>query len=172
MRLGGRCLVELRTIVAWVLQHFHLGDARRARALAEMVWGLMKAGVVSFAAIGRAMTGAATAASRITRVFRFCHNEAVDPAAVQGALVNLLVGRALRPVGRIAQLAVLSIDWHSYDNGAVSGLRVNLVTGSRALPLLWYEVHTRDLKGQQVEMQRRALRDLIAYRPPGITWVL
>jgi hypothetical protein len=164
--------VELDLIVPWVVQNFQLGDVRRCRALAEMAWGLMKAGVVTFAAIGRCMPGAATAASCITRVFRFCHNKGIDPLAVQAALVNLLVGRTVGSVGGLTQIATVSVDWHSYDNGDISGLRVSLVTGSRALPLLWYEIKTKDLKGQQTELEQRAIRDLISYRPPGITWLV
>ena len=111
--------MELSLILAWVVENFHLGDVRRSRALAEMTWGLMRANVVSFAAIGRAMEGSASAASCISRVFRFCHNGAVDPRAVQAALVNLLVGRCVSTTGGVSQLATVSIDWHAYDNGAI-----------------------------------------------------
>lgn len=164
--------MELPLILAWVVENFQLGDVRRSRALAEMTWGLMRANVVSFAAIGRAMEGSASAASCITRVFRFCHNGSVDPRAVQSALVNLLVGRCVSTAGGISQLATVSIDWHAYDNGAIYGLRVSLVTGSRALPLLWYEVKKEDLKGRQAAMEIDALTDLIKYRPPGVTWLI
>lgn len=164
--------MELDIILPWVVENFQLGDLRRSRALAEMAWGLMRAGVVSFAAIGRCMQGVASAASQITRVFRFCHNEGIDPAAIQAVLVNLLVGRTLETVGRLTSIATVSVDWHSYDNGDVSGLRVSLVTGSRALPLLWYEVKTKDLKGQQSQIEQKAIRDLMAYRPPGVTWLI
>lgn len=164
--------MELDRIVAWVVENFQLGDVRRCRALGAMVWGLMRAGVVSFAAIGRCMPGTATAASCITRVFRFCHNPGIDPKAVQAALVNLLVGRTVGHRRGLAQLAMVSVDWHSYDNGEISALRVSLVTGSRALPLLWYEVRTAELKGKQTAIEHQALRELILYRPPGITWLV
>jgi hypothetical protein len=163
--------LELHRIVAWVAKNFQLGDVRRCRALASMCWGLMRAGVVSFAAIGRCMPGPATAASCIRRVFRFCHNSAIDPRAIQAALVKLLVGRAVGCTGTANQLVMVSIDWHTYDNGDVCGLRVSLVTGSRALPLLWYETKMSELGGQQAELERQALEDLILYRPPGVTWV-
>jgi hypothetical protein len=164
--------LELHRIVAWVVENFQLGDVRRCRALGAMVWGLMRAGVVSFAAIGRCMPGPATAASCISRIFRFCHNPGVDPRAVQAALVNVLAGRTLGHRRGVGRFAMVSVDWHTYDNGDVSGLRVSLVTGSRALPLLWYEVKTNELGGQQTAIEHQALRDLILYRPPGITWVL
>jgi len=164
--------LELYLILAWVVENFQLGDVRRSRALGEMAWGLMKAGVVGFAAIGRAMDGSASAASCISRVFRFCHNKSIDPRRVQAALVNLLVGRCVASVGRFADIATVAIDWHAYDNGDIYGLRVSLVTGSRALPLLWYEVEKADLKGQQSAMEFNAITDLITYRPPGVTWLI
>lgn len=164
--------MELSLIIAWVVENFQLGDLRRSRALAEMSWGLMRAGVVGFAAIGRAMEGHADPASCITRVFRFCHNKSVDPSRVQAALVNLLVGRTVSTSGGLARLATVSIDWHAYDNGEVHGLRVSLITGSRALPLLWYEVKKADLKGRQAVMELNAVTDLITYRPPGVTWLI
>lgn len=164
--------MELALIVTWVVENFQLGDVRRSRALAEMTWGLMRAGVVSFAAIGRAMECGATAASCITRVFRFCHNRSVDPRAVQAALVNLLVGRSLHTIGKFTQIATVSLDWHTYDNGDISGLRVSLVTGSRALPLLWYEAKRKELKGHLAAMEFEAIADLIRFRPPGVTWLI
>lgn len=164
--------MKRKPILTWVVRNFHLGDLRRSRALAEMAWGLMRAGVVSYAAIGRCMEGTATAASCITRVFRFCHNKGIDPLAVQAALVNVLVGRTLGAVGSLTRIVAVTVDWHSYDNGDISGLRVSLVTGSRALPLLWYEVKTKDLKGQQAKIEQKAIHDLISYRPPGVTWLV
>ena len=81
--------MELDLILAWVVEYFHLGHLRRSRALAEMVWGLMKAEVVGYAAIGREMVGDRLAAICIRRVFRFCHNKLVDPRAVQAALGDI-----------------------------------------------------------------------------------
>ena len=159
-------------VVKWISDNIPLGDLRRSRALAQMVWGLLNAGTVTFAAIGRCMEGVAPAASNIRRVFRFCHNEAIKPELVQAALVNILVARALPSLGGFAYLAPISFDWHTYNNGDVTGLRVNLVTGSRALPLLWYEGFTADLKGKKTKAQERAVRDLIRLRPPGVKWVI
>jgi hypothetical protein len=158
-------------IVAWIETNFGLGDKRRSRALGLMVCGLMQAGVVSFAAIGRKMGCEADPASCITRVFRFCHNPKVDVAAVQSKLVGLLVPQAAFWVEGIGRLAVVAVDWHSYDNGDISGLRVSLMTGSRALPLLWYEIKTSELKSRRTAIEQQALRDLLKYRPPEVTWL-
>lgn len=164
--------MELPKILTWIRKYFQLGDVRRSRALAEIVWGVMQARAASFAAIGQAMDGVATAASRIRRVFRFCHNRLIDPQRVQAALINLLVGKTVSSTGRFAQLALVSLDWHDYDNGRVSGLRVSLITGSRALPILWYEVFANQKKGQQSALEKQALRDLVKFRPAGVRWVV
>ncbi len=159
-------------IVAWTVKSFQLGDTRRSQALGEMVWGLLRCGVVTFAAIGRAMEGAAEKASKIRRVFEFCHNEHVDPAVVQQTLVQMLVGKALTTLGRLSSIAVVAIDWHEYDNGDVSGLRVSLMTGSRAIPLLWKEFRSGELKGRRTAIELEMLRDLERLRPPGCTWLM
>lgn len=159
-------------IVAWVFENIQLGDARRSRALGEMAWALIEAGVVSLAEIGRHLKGKADPASQIRRVFRFCSNEHVDPHVVQQALVRLLVGRALRGVPPEERIAMVAIDWHTYDNGAVSGLRVSLITGSRALPLLWHEVRTKDLGGQQTLIEHQMIRTLQECRPDGVEWLM
>ena len=49
--------MELPLIVTWVCRFVQLVDPRRAVALAHAVWGLIKGGVVSFAAIGRPRSG-------------------------------------------------------------------------------------------------------------------
>lgn len=159
-------------IVTWVCRNFNLGDLRRSRALGVMVAGLITSGKVGFAAIGRAMVGAATEASMIVRVFSFCHNDRVDPAVVQAALIRLLVAKTSTWWEDGRQLVAVSIDWHYYDHGEVCGLRVSLLTGSRAIPLLWYEIKQADLKGRQKEIEYRALEELISLRPLGITWVV
>lgn len=160
------------SIVTWVVESFQLGDRRRSKALGEMAWGLIKAGTVSFAAIGRALAGASTAASCITRVFKFCHNSLIDVPVVQWALIQALVGKALTTLGGIPNLAVVAVDWHAYDNGDISGLRISLMTGTRALPLLWYEVRSNELGGRKSQIEQQAIRDLIRCRPPGVTWLI
>ena len=164
--------MNFEAIVAWTVKNFQLGDARRSRALGEMVCGLLRGDVVTFAAIGRAMRGVATKASKIRRVFEFCHNEHVDPLVVQKTLVQMLVGRALTTLGRLVSIAVVAIDWHEYDNGAVTGLRVSLMTGSRAIPLLWKEFKTGELKGRKTAIELEMLEDLKRLQPPGCTWLM
>lgn len=164
--------MEPSQIVTWVLQHFNLGDQRRTRALGEMVAGLIKSGKVGFAAIGRAMTGAAKKASKITRVFNFCHNEKVEPCLVQAALVRLLVEKTTDLSAGLNNLVAISVDWHYYNHGQFCGLRVSLMTGSRAITLRWYEVESSELKGRQKEIEYKALEDLIECRPLGVTWVV
>ena len=165
--------MDLSYVVDWVLDNIELGDKRRARALGEMAWGLAVAGKVSFTEIGRAIEGKATAASKHKRVHRFCHNENVDPAAVQSALFQILVADALRRHSEPGPHVVpLAIDWHTYDNGAMCGLRVSLITGSRALPLMWYETRPSALKNRQTEIERQAIENLVRLRPPGVTWLL
>ena len=163
--------MTLDQVSTWVTTNFNLGDTRRSKALAEMVWGLVHSAVVGFAAIGRCMLGSPVPASQITRVYRFCHNKYVDARAVQGALIAQLVGRIRLSICGVRLVAV-AMDWHTYDNGRMSGLRVSLVTGSRALPMLWYEVETAELTGRRTSFETRAIRDLIAYRPPAVTWLI
>lgn len=164
-------LVKAEEIAAWTEANLQLGDKRRSRALGEMVWGLIQAGVVAFAAIGRKMAGPAEEASNIKKAFRWCHNKLVDVAAVQQTLIRLLVPRAALNVEGLGQVAVVAIDWHSYDHGDVSGLRVSLMTGSRALPLLWYEFKSSELKDRMHEIELRVLQDLLRYRPEGVKWL-
>lgn len=163
--------MTLDEVSTWVCGNFKLGDVRRNRALAEMVWGLLHSAVVGFAAIGRNMVSLSAAASQVTRIYKFCHNKYVDPHAVQAALVALLAGHARYFICGLRLVAV-AIDWHSYDNGRISGLRVSLVTGTRALPLLWYEIETVKLKGQRSAMEQQAIRDLTTFRPPGVRWLI
>jgi len=154
------------------MHNIALGDARRAHALGEMAWALAVGGKVSFTEIGLAMQGQATPASKHKRVYRFCHNENVDPAEVQKALVRLLVGEVVCKSGLLGPHAVpLAIDWHNHDNGEMSGLRVSLITGGRALPLTWREVPHSELKGRQTTIEREAIEELVELRPPNITWV-
>lgn len=163
--------MELEEVSAWVAENFKLGDVRRTRALALMAWGLIRADTVSYAAIGRNMESSSTPASQITRVYKFCHNKALDPVDVQEGLVQQLVGSAEFFVcGQ--KLVTVALDWHAYDNGRVNGLRLSLMTGSRALPLLWYEIATSDLLGRQGLLERHAIRELIRLRPPGVTWLI
>lgn len=163
--------MTLDQVSTWVSRNFKLGDARRNRALSKMVWGLMHSVTIGFAAIGRSMVSATAAASQIIRVYRFCHNKYIEPRAVQSALVALLAGQARYFICGL-RLVTVAVDWHSYDNGRISGLRVNLITGSRALPLLWYEVETAALKGKRSMMEQQAIQDLFAFRPPGVTWLI
>ena len=158
-----------KNIVSWIVHHFHLGDVRTSRALGEMAWGLMKSQVVSFAAIGRGMESDAFPASSMTRTFHWCHHPKIDPGLVQQTLVDLFVGKALVNSGD-RRLAMVAIDWHTYNNGAVSSLRISLMTGSRALPLLWYECRTSELSGRQVEIECQAIQALDRLRPLGVTW--
>lgn len=159
-------------IVAWVVENVELGDRRRSRCLGEMVWGLMSCGVVTFAAIGRAMGGVATAASKITRAFNFCHNPLVDVSGVQAALVQKVAARASWSLGKLGQVLVVAMDWHTYDNGAIQGLRVSLMTGSRALPLLWYEFKADGLKKRMARIEQDAIRDLLRLCPEGCRWLV
>lgn len=154
-------------IIAWICARFHLGDARRVTALAEMVWGLINAKAVTFADIGRNMAGPGKPASKITRVFNWCRNELVDPAAVQAVLARTVfeMGGTVIAGERVVTLAM---DWHSYNNGAQSSLRICLVTGSRAIPLLWHEIATSDLGGARTEIELGLVRRLIELRPAGL----
>lgn len=159
-------------IVAWVVQNFKLGDRRRSVALGQMVSGLIKAGVVSFAAIGRAMEGLAKKASNIRRVFEFCHNDQVSVVIVQESLVRLLAGQVAEIGNPVPGLVTVAMDWHLYDHGDISALRVSLLTGTRALPLLWFEVATKDLKGRGPEIEENAIRRLVRWRPAGVQWLI
>lgn len=164
--------MKLSRIVAWVQSNFHLGDVRRAAALAEMAWGLIVGGKVSYAEIGRHMLGPAQEDSKITRVFNFCHNKHVEPGAVQRDLVRVLLAKTQpQDLGK-ERVITVSIDWHMFDNAEECSLRVSLLTGSRALPLLWYDVKKSDLKGRQKEIEYQALEDLISLRPEGIKWLV
>ncbi len=160
-------------IVAWTEQNIKLGDRRRSIALGDFAWALIKSGTVSIAAIGRQVVGAAIESSKIARVFNFCHNLKIDPWQVQQALFRVLV--AIPLVGKVVgsmRYVLLSIDWHQFDHGEESSLRVSLMVGSRAIPLLWYDVKTSDLKGRQRMIEDRALEDLVRLQPVGVVWVL
>lgn len=159
-------------VIDWVLHNIRLCDFRLTRALADMAWALAVSGKVSFTEIGAAIEGRATPASNHKRVSRFCNNERVKPAAVQEALVRLLVGDALsRSKAHGPSLVTVAMDWTNYDNGEVCGLRISLITGSRALPLLWYEIPKVELKGRQTAMECKAIADLESFRPPHVTWL-
>lgn len=158
--------------MSWVRTNFKLGDERRSAALGEMTWGLMHTSKVTFAAIGRAMETVAKPASRIKQVFDWCHNPRVDPRVAQAALVGLLVAPAVGAVGKLSNVAIVAVDWHDYDNGRISGIRVSLITGSRALPLLWREFEKASLKKRRKQMEAEILEELIRLRPPGVQWLI
>lgn len=147
-------------------------DLRLNRALAVAVWGVMNAKKISLAAIGRAMRGPFDAAGQIKRVWRLCKNEKFSPMAVQASLIHWLVGVALPPLGNTLRQALVAIDWVDFDNGRIKALRVSLITGSRALPILWYEVLASEMKRYQTEIQRRAIQDLVLHRPSHVKWVM
>jgi len=163
--------MQLEEVSTWVAANFKLGDVRRSRALAEMAWGLMQAPKMSFAAIGRSMESGSSPASEITRVFKFCHNSLVDPSAVQAGLINALVGQAGIALGD-RTVVTIAMDWHAHDNGRMNSLRVSLMTGTRAIPLFWAEIETTKLKGCMSQMEQDAIRELIRFRPPGLTWLI
>jgi hypothetical protein len=97
----------------------------------------------------------------------------VDVAAIQSTLFKRLASLTAFSVQGIGKrLGVVAMDWHSYDHGAISGLRVSMMTGSRALPLLWYEIKTSELKSRRTAVEQEALRDLLKYRPEGVTWLV
>lgn len=164
--------MNCKEIVAWTEANIELGDRRRSRCLGELVWGLLCSGAVNFAAIGRAMIGAATSASKIKRVFNFCHNPLVDVSAVRAALVQQVASRAAWMLGKLGQVLVVALDWHTYDNGAIHGLRVSLMTGSRALPLLWYEFKADGLKKRMTRIELDAIRELQLLCPAGCKWLV
>lgn len=160
-------------IVAWTEQNFKLGDRRRSIALGEFAWALISAGTVSIAAIGRKVVGVATEASKIARVFNFCHNLKIDPLVVQRALFRILVSMPV--VGKVVgsmRHVLLSIDWHQFDHGEESSLRISLMVGSRAIPLLWFDVKTSELKGRQRAIEDQAVEELVRLQPVGVLWVL
>jgi hypothetical protein len=159
-------------IVAWISQNFNLGDLRLSRCLGKMVAALIKANEVSLAAIGRAIKSEATEASCIRRVFEFCHNPRVKVEVVQETLIRLLTGHLSLVRSGGQNLAVVAMDWHIYDAGGISGLRVSLMTGTRALPLFWYEVLTKDIKGLTSALEEEAIHRLIAWRPKNVTWLI
>lgn len=159
-------------IVTWVVENFELGDVRRSRCLGELVWSLMCCGVLTFAAIGRAMGGAATPASKISRAFNFFHNPHVDVSAIQAGLVQRLAGLASCVMKTLGKVLVVAMDWHTYDNGEISGLRISLMTGSRALPLLWYEFRTDGLKKRKARIEQQAIEDLLRLCPAGCRWLV
>jgi len=159
-------------VLDWVLDKIELGDVRRSRALAEISWGLVLAGRLSFTDIAAAMLGKATAASKHKRVFRFVNNANVDPADIQRAVSKAVLHEALRRNKALGPITVpVAIDWHTYDNGEICGLRISLITGSRALPLTWYETRLTELKGVQTKMEAQAIQDLAALRPPHVNWL-
>ena len=167
----GRWPPVFSNIVSWCESTFHLGDVRRSRALGEMAWGLMNSQLVSFAAIGRKMKSDASAASSITRTFKWCHNKHIKPLVVQEALLVEFVEEAVFNLAD-RRVATVALDWHSYDNGRISSLRVSLMTGSRALPLYWLHCLTSELGGQRNKLERKAVRFLRRIQPLGVTWLM
>ncbi len=151
---------------------FNLGDRRLSSTLGLLVEALIQAGVVSFASIGRAMSGSAKPASKIRRAFEFCHNPRVNQEAIQESLVRILCGQVQPTVVGGLKVIVVAMDWHSYDADGVSSLRVSLMTGTRALPLIWYEVSTKNLKGQMSRIEKAALQRLAEWRPEGVKWLI
>lgn len=161
----------LKHILAWVETKFKLPDRRHRGALGEMVCGLMRASRVSFAEIGRRMEGRSKPASNITRVANWCHNPRIDPVVVQGNLTQVLLSGAGGRVGD-ERFVLLAMDWHGYDNGAIEGLRISLITGSRAIPLLWSEVPKQELSGRKSAIELDLVWRLIAAKPPGVKLVI
>jgi hypothetical protein len=158
-------------IVAWVGAYFQLGDRRRTVALAEMVWGLLRAKAATFADIGRCMEGQAQAASKTARVFNWCRNKRVDPHAVQAHLARVVfesVGVTLAG----ARVIPLAMDWHAYNNGKQSSLRISVLTGGRALPVLWHEIATKDLSGAQTSIEHALVGRLFELRPSGAKFLV
>jgi hypothetical protein len=118
------------------------------------------------------MRGPLQAAGQIKRVWRLIRNPRFSPATVQASLIHCLVGNSQVLRFGSETVVMVAMDWVDYDNGRVKGLRVNLVTGSRALPLLWYETLASEMKKTQTALQERAVRDLILHRPPHIKWLI
>jgi hypothetical protein len=154
-------------IVAWIVGTFQLGDVRRVRTLAEMVWGLMHAGCITYADIGRNMPGSSKPASNITRVSKWCNNKLIDPLLIQGTLARVVFETAGTVIAG-EKIITVAMDWHSYNNGTISALRISLMTGSRAIPLLWHEVATTELKGVQSQIEIDAAWRLLTLRPAGV----
>jgi hypothetical protein len=158
-------------IVPWIRASFQLDDSRLVDGFSEMVWGAMHAHRISFADIGRNMAGSAKPASNITRVYNWCRNPRVDPIRLQESLARHVFATI---EGTLAgqRIIPLAMDWHSYNNGTESSLRISLMTGSRAIPLLWHEVATSDLSGKQTAIEVGLVQRLLKLRPPDAKFMV
>jgi hypothetical protein len=126
----------------------------RVRSFANAVAGVLNAGVVSIAAIGRAYAKLAGIESKsgIKQVDRFLGNDGV-------ALDEVLPLWVRHVVGTTPQI-VLAMDWTDFEKDDHTTLCAYIVTThGRATPLAWRTVKKSTLKkrrtGYEIEMLRR-----------------
>ena len=119
--------MEDAAIVPFVCSLVKSWDIRRSRCLARMVSGLMRAGRLGVAAIGRWLPGKTTDKHRIKAVDRFLGNDAVDLHPLWQGLLALACKR---------QRVFVLLDWTDLD-ARHEALVAAVSFGGRALPIAW-----------------------------------
>lgn len=118
---------KTNSILSWFDETLKGVRRSQRKTLAFLVTGVMEAGKVGVGIIGRAMPGKTAPKHRIKRVDRFLGNMRIDLEAVFAMLMEKLSSRKDR--------ILVAVDWTKI--GEFLFLTAGVVTGSRALPLMW-----------------------------------
>lgn len=105
------------------------------KTLVTLTVGLISAGKIGVAAIGRGIEGSALEKHKIKRVDRFLGNEKLNGAQVAKDL--------FKEVTAPYNFVFMSIDWTDCHDGVHQTLRAALITNSRALPI-WSKTVRKD----------------------------
>jgi hypothetical protein len=165
--MSGRSAIESAQVVGFVTSLLSPGMHRkRAFSIGQAVLGVMHAGRLGSAAVGRALAAQVgiTPKCGIKQVDRLLGNEKFDIAsAVELTVPWLVAGR---------EQIVVSLDWTEYGLHGHSRIALNLVTAhGRATPLVWKTVLTKRLKGRQTGFEDELL-NLLANTLPSDVKVL
>ena len=134
----------------------------RVRSMANGVAGVLRASMVSIAAIGRAYAQLAdiTTKSGIKQVDRLLSNEGVSLDEALPLWVRYVVGGT--------PSIVVAIDWTDFDDDDHTVLCISLITShGRATPLVWRTVEKSGLKDQRTFHELNLVRDLHRWLPEG-----
>jgi hypothetical protein len=142
--------------------------ARQTLSFVMAVSGVLFAGRLAVAAIGRAMAGFFGGSQKhgIKQVDRLLSNEKLMLPTLFEGYVSVLLGTRRR--------ALVTFDWTEFDADDHSTLVVSLVAAEtrRAIPLLWRTVYKSKLKGNQRRHERELLSTLRRLVPKKVHLVV
>lgn len=140
--------------------------AKQIESLTHSVIGVLNAGPVGVASVGRAHAAARGVAPKhaIKQFDRFLSNGKINLETAQGDVLRFVLGKR-------AEITV-ALDWTDYADGNHHRIAINLITDhGRATPLVWKTVTAEELTKRRNEHEDELLRTLKRLLPESVKQV-